>query len=330
MTQEIEKRPDGQAMSKQELDEIELRTDMQMAKALSHSAMFAKRFNGNPADVLGAVMLGKSMGIEPISALTSINVINGTPTASAMLIAALIRRAGHRIDYQRDEKRLVVSCTITRADDGSSVTETWSMDRAKRMGLAGRGMWAKDPMTMLSWRALTSAARLAVPDVVLGLAYTPEEIQSSAQHVTARVVPDTPPTHAHQNDDNAPLSVEPDEPDQVYVVDADDAAMDAAEAAAVAAEKARAWVHESMARAGVRTSAQAMLILKELTGRDGLADTDGLTDEEAFSLAAGGAHTEKAIALAVRNLHMQKIDDATPQGDATDATPADTKEGTDE
>ena len=324
MTQEIEKRPDGREMSKQELDEIELRTDMQMAKALSHSAMFAKRFNGNPADVLGAVMLGKSMGIEPISALTSINVINGTPTASAMLIAALIRRAGHRIDYQRDEKRLVVSCTITRADDGSSVTETWSMDRAKRMGLAGRGMWAKDPMTMLSWRALTSAARLAVPDVVLGLAYTPEEIQSSAQHVTARVVPDTQPTHATQNDDSDTLG---DEPDQVDVVDADvvqDADMDAAEAGSW---QARAWVHRSMVRAGVSSAAQAMLVLKDLTGRDGLADTDQLTDAEALSLANDGANTEKAIANAVRNLHSQEPQDATPQDDATDATPADTKEG---
>ncbi len=322
MTQEIERRPDGRAMSRQELDEIELRTDMQMAKALSHSAMFAKRFNGNPADVLGAVMLGKSMGIEPISALTSINVINGTPTASAMLIAALIRRAGHRIDYERDEKRLVVSCTVTRADDGSSVTETWSMDRAKRMGLAWRGMWAKDPMTMLSWRALTSAARLAVPDVVLGLAYTPEEIQSSAaQHVTARVVPDTPPTHAHQNDGNATLGVEPDEPEQVdgFVMDdVQDAAMDPLEA--------RGWVHERMVRAGVRSAAQAMLVLKDITGRDGLADTDRLTDAEALSLAADGARTEEAIANAVRALHRQEPQDATPQDDATDATPADTEE----
>lgn len=323
MTQEIEKRPDGREMSKQELDEIELRTDMQMAKALSHSAMFAKRFNGNPADVLGAVMLGKSMGIEPISALTSINVINGTPTASAMLIAALVRRAGHKVEYRRDPVKQSVSCTITRADDGTSVTETWSMDRAKRMGLAGRGMWAKDPMTMLSWRALTSAARLAVPDVVLGLAYTPEEIQSApAQHVTARVVPDTPPTHATQSDGNDPLGVEPDEPDQVDVVDAD-----VVQDAGMSSWQARGWVHERMVRAGVRSAAQAMLVLKDLTGRDGLADTDQLTDEEALRLADCDA---EAIAKAVRNLHMQEPQDATPQDDAADATPADTKEGTDE
>lgn len=323
MTQEIEKRPDGREMSKQELDEIELRTDMQMAKALSHSAMFAKRFNGNPADVLGAVMLGKSMGIEPISALTSINVINGTPTASAMLIAALVRRAGHKVEYRRDPVKQSVSCTITRADDGTSVTETWSMDRAKRMGLAGRGMWAKDPMTMLSWRALTSAARLAVPDVVLGLAYTPEEIQSApAQHVTARVVPDTQPTHATQNDDSDPLGVEPDEPGQVDVVDADGVQDDG-----MSSWQARGWVHERMVRAGVRSAAQAMLVLKDLTGRDGLTDTDQLTDAEALRLADSDA---EAIAKAVRNLHSQEPQDATPQDDATDATPADTKEGTDE
>lgn len=319
MTQEIEKRPDGQAMSKQELDEIELRTDMQMAKALSHSAMFAKRFNGNPADVLGAVMLGKSMGIEPISALTSINVINGTPTASAMLIAALIRRAGHRIDYERDEKRLVVSCTITRADDGSSVTETWSMDRAKRMGLAGRGMWAKDPMTMLSWRALTSAARLAVPDVVLGLAYTPEEI-SSAQHVTARVVPDTPPAYAPQTNENGSLNAETAEYEQVDATGAN-----AAQDAQIEVVEAKAWVHEAMSRAGVRSAAQAMVVLKQLTGRDGLADTGRLTDEEALSLASDKDWVAKQIAKAVRDMRRQERADATPQAEATDATPQDSE-----
>lgn len=322
MNQEIGQQAAGRALSKPEQEAVELRTDMNLAQALSKSQMFARKFNGNPSDVLGAVLLGKSMGIEPINALTNINVIQGVPTANAMLIAALVRRAGHTVSYKRDPVKLVVSCTVTRADDGTAITETWDMDRAKRMGLAGRGMWAKDPMTMLSWRALTSAARLAVPDVVLGLAYTPEEIQSSAaQHVTARVVPDTQPTHAPQSDGNAPLGVEPDEPEQVDVVDADDvqdAGMDPLEA--------RAWVHGSMARAGVRSAAQAMLVLKDITGRDGLADTDQLTDAEALSLAADGARTEEAIAHAVRNLHRQEPQDATPQDDATDATPADTEE----
>lgn len=325
MNQEIGQQAAGRALSKPEQEAVELRTDMNLAQALSKSQMFARKFNGNPSDVLGAVLLGKSMGIEPINALTNINVIQGVPTANAMLIAALVRRAGHTVSYKRDPVKLVVSCTITRADDGTSVTETWDMDRAKRMGLAGRGMWAKDPMTMLSWRALTSAARLAVPDVVLGLSYTPDEIQEQPQHVTARVVPDTPPTHATQNDDSDPLGVEPDEPEQVDVVDAD-----GVQNAGMSSWQARVWVHERMVRAGVSSAAQAMLVLKDLTGRDGLADTDQLTDAEALSLADGGAHTEKAIANAVRNLHMQEPQDATPQDDATDATPADTKEGTDE
>lgn len=304
-------------MSKAEQESLALHNDMTLSKALANSDMYATKFGGNPANLLGTIMLSKSLGIDPMVGLTSINVIQGVPTQSALLIAARVRGAGHRIEYREDAKRKSVSCTITRKDDGTSFTDTWDMDRAKANGLTGRGQWSKDPLPMLRWRATTGAARFACPEVVVGIAYSTEEMQDS---VTAQVVTDSSPAYAPQADENGSLNAEPVESEQVDATDGN-----AARNAHMDVVEAKAWVHEAMSRAGVRSAAQAMVVLKQLTGRDGLADTDQLTDEEALSLASDKDWVAKQIAKAVRDMRRQERADATPQAEATDATPQDSE-----
>ena len=78
------------------------------------SSILPDVYRGNPANVLIAVNLGASMGLSPAESLYRIAVIKGKPSASAELIAANVRKAGHKLRVRGDE----TTCTaqIIRAD----------------------------------------------------------------------------------------------------------------------------------------------------------------------------------------------------------------------
>ena len=128
-----------------------------------------------PANVMIAVGLGQSMGLSPAESLYRISVIKGKPSASAELIASNVRRAGHRLRVRGDET--TCTATIIRADDPDyEFSVTRDLAWAQRMGLANENNYKRQPGTMLQWRAITAVARLACPEALYGVAYTPDEI----------------------------------------------------------------------------------------------------------------------------------------------------------
>ena len=153
----------------------DLADQMNYAKAAASASMLPDAYRGKPADILIAVGLGQSMGLSPAESLYRINVIKGKPTASAELIAANVRKAGHKLRVRGDEK----SCTATviRADDPEFPFEvTRDTEWARQMGLLDNANYKKQPGTMLQWRAITAVARLACPEALYGVAYTPDEM----------------------------------------------------------------------------------------------------------------------------------------------------------
>ena len=83
-------------------------------------------------------------------------------------MAAKILAGGHAIHWVNSTDQ---ECTvkIVRRDGLSEAEVRYTMKDAQRAGLSGKGNWAKDPRSMLRWRALSNAARMACPDVILGL-----------------------------------------------------------------------------------------------------------------------------------------------------------------
>lgn len=146
------------------------------AETVAQSNLLPRAFQGRPADVLVAVEYGRALGIEPIVALSEINVISGTPSLSASMMAALTRQAGHKLRV--DGNAEAATCVIIRSDDPDHEhTATWDVKKAKDAGLWGKGHWAKDPATMLRWRAISECVRFACSEVLGGLKYTPEEVR---------------------------------------------------------------------------------------------------------------------------------------------------------
>jgi hypothetical protein len=148
---------------------------MDFARAVSSGAMLPDAYRGKPADILLAVGLGQAMGLSPAESLYRIAVIKGKPTASAELIAANVRKAGHRLRVTGDATSSTAS--IWRADDPDfEFAVTRDLDWARGMGLASNDNYKKQAGTMLQWRAITACARLACPEALYGVVYTPDEM----------------------------------------------------------------------------------------------------------------------------------------------------------
>ena len=112
--------------------------------------------------------LGASMGLSPAESLYRIHVIQGRPTASAELIAANVRRAGHRLRVTGDDIKAIAS--VWRSDDPEfEFRVEWNLARAQKMGLGAKENWRNQPGTMLKWRAITEVARLACPKPCMAL-----------------------------------------------------------------------------------------------------------------------------------------------------------------
>lgn len=160
-------------------DQMTLTDQMKFAEVVTSGgraqSILPDSYRENPANVLIAVGLGQSMGLSPAESLYRISVIKGKPAAGAELIAANVRKAGHKLRVRGDEQ----SCTATiiRADDPDyEFTVTRDMAWAQRMGLATNDNYKKQPGTMLQWRAITAVARLACPESLYGVVYTPDEV----------------------------------------------------------------------------------------------------------------------------------------------------------
>lgn len=191
------------------------------SKALSASDLLPKQYRGRPENVLVALEYGAALGLAPMAAIQGIHVVEGKPTASAQLIGALVRMAGHRLRVTGNDTE--AHAQIIRTDDPDFAFESvWTLDRAARAGLTGKGVWKSYPAAMLKARAITEVARDACPEVLAGVAYTAEELEPAGPPAVSRhappTVPPSPPTTVTVATETGP---EPVDVDTGEIVDAD-------------------------------------------------------------------------------------------------------------
>lgn len=173
--------------------QITLQDQMAFAKAVCQSDIIPTVYRGKPANILVAVGYGAPLGLTPMQSLQDISVINGKPTASASFIASHVRMAGHKLRIRKDEKALSVTATIVRSDDPDyPISVTRDKAWAQQMGLLNKDNYRKQPLTMLTWRAITAVAREACPEILYGVQYSPDELHDldTNNDVRAEVVDD--------------------------------------------------------------------------------------------------------------------------------------------
>jgi hypothetical protein len=205
------------------------------AKALSVSDLLPRQYQGKPGNVLYAVEFGKSLGISTMAAILGVHIIEGRASASAGLISALVRDAGHklRVWVERDPNGQAVKAvaTIHRRDDAEfEFRAEWTMQRAHAAGLTGKQVWKNYPEAMLKARAISEVAREACEEALRGVGYTPEELgaevnadgsvvvttaavrpNAPGQTIRGAVAPEQPPaTNGHTPDPEPEPAAEPD------------------------------------------------------------------------------------------------------------------------
>ena len=141
---------------------------IKLSDHIARTQFVPKQLQGNPAGVAAAILTGRELDLGPMASLRGIQIIEGKPSLTAEMMAAKILAGGHAIHWVNSTDQ---ECTvkIVRRDGLSEAEVRYTMKDAQRAGLAGKGNWAKDPRSMLRWRALSNAARMACPDVILGL-----------------------------------------------------------------------------------------------------------------------------------------------------------------
>lgn len=153
-------------------------TMLSMAQQLVDSGLLPATIK-TPAAAVAIMQKGVELGVPPMHALSSIVVIQGKPTCSAELMAALIYR-DHGDAALEFTEATDTRCTVTykRRSWAARQTYSFSMADASRAGLADKGEWKKYPAAMLRARAVSAIARMAFPDTIGGM-YTPEELGAS-------------------------------------------------------------------------------------------------------------------------------------------------------
>lgn len=168
----------------------DLEKRMQYAQALAASDLLPAAYIRKPQNVLLAMEYGSALGLDTVTAIQQVHVIEGKPSASAQLIGSLVRRAGHRLRVTGDANHAIAE--IIRSDDPDfAFRSEWTIARATAAGLAGKGTWKQYPDAMLKARAITEVARDACPEALAGVAYTPEEL-TAGDHDGTWAVQDEP------------------------------------------------------------------------------------------------------------------------------------------
>jgi hypothetical protein len=178
---------------------------VEYCKLLSDSGLLPDAYRGKPANVLYALEYGEVLGVPAMAAITGIHIIKGKPSASAGLVGALVRKAGHKLRVKGDDTS--ARAVIIRTDDpGFEFVSEWTLDRAVTAKLCtlrdgkpyardSKGdptSWEKYPAAMLKHRAVTEVARDACEEVLFGLHYTPEELGAEVDEEGLPVVVQVP------------------------------------------------------------------------------------------------------------------------------------------
>ncbi len=153
-------------------------------KVMVESGMFPDL--KSQAQAIVKMVAGRELGFEPLYSLQHVNVIEGKTGIDAGAMAALIQKSGiygYRVLELTDQK-----CKLEMSCRGKSLgIVEFTMDDARKAGLAEKVTWKKYPKNLLFARCISNGGRWYCPHVIGG-AYIQEELRDgTSEELDAQV-----------------------------------------------------------------------------------------------------------------------------------------------
>lgn len=146
-----------------------------LAGALAGSGMTPKSYGSDQNKIMVGMMAGAEVGLAPFTALQSIAVIGNSPSLWGDGALALVQGSGLLEDMEETDDGHTATCRLNRVGRKTPIVRSFSMDDAKKAGLAGKtGPWSQYPARMRQMRARAFALRDGFADVLKGLSIAEE------------------------------------------------------------------------------------------------------------------------------------------------------------
>ena len=164
-----------------------------LAQALVSSQLFGVK---DVNQALALMALCEAEGLHPAKAVQEYHIIQGRPALKADALLARFQRAGGSVNWTTYTDANVAG-TFTHPQ-GGSITIEWTIDRAKKIGLASKDNWRNYPRNMMRARCISEGVRAVYPGIATGI-YTSEEVMDMPPQeikdmgTVEQVVPEEPP-----------------------------------------------------------------------------------------------------------------------------------------
>jgi hypothetical protein len=153
----------------------------QIATTLVQTSFCPDAFRNKPGEATAAILAGVEVGLQPMAALRSFDVIQGQAAPRAITLRAIVQSQGHEMELVEST---ATRCRMRGRRRGSTDWQgiTWTLDRARDLGVTGKPNWKNQPQAMLVARATSELARLIASDAILGLPYSSEEVADGGSY----------------------------------------------------------------------------------------------------------------------------------------------------
>lgn len=163
---------------------------MAYANMLSKSPLMPKHLFNQAASVFLIMAKGRELGVPPLVAIDGIDVIQGHVALKPQLMLGLVRKRTDVCKYLTctETTDKVATFETHRVGDPKPTSLSFTIEDARKMQLASKENWGKQPAVMLRWRAASAICRLIYSDLLNGAyvfgeipgGHTEEEIQPAA------------------------------------------------------------------------------------------------------------------------------------------------------